>query len=392
MLAAHVGLDRGVDVEAADAHGLEGDDAAEADDRRLAGAAADVDDHVADRFVDRQVGADGCGHRLLDQLRVGGAGPAGGVGDGAALDLGDRRRHADDHLRPGEAADADALQQQADHPLGDLEVGDRAAAQRTHGDDVAGRAADHLPRLATGGQHLAGLAVEGDDRRLVEHDAAALHVDERVRRPEVDGEVTCHWTSSLRQVPCRRRRRRASSDAHPIDVSRRASGDSASMWRRKLDDVRVLATVDASAATTTTTISDGGDATTHDDHERPSPADAHRCASTRLVRAGAPVGAVGPHLVLPDRRAAFSASIAKRAASNASARCGATPRRRPRLSASSQPPAAVQQHDAPGVAASAPQLGADRGEPRHDLLLVGLVGEVLDAARGLVARGRERCR
>ena len=171
VLATHVGLDGGVDVEAADAHGLERDDAAEADDRGLAGAAADVDDHVADRLVDRQVGTDGRGHRLLDELRIGRAGAAGRVGDGAALDLGDGRRHADDDLRPGEPADADALQQQADHALGDLEVGDGAAAQRPHGDDVAGRAADHLPRLAAGGQHLAGLPVEGDDRRLVEHDA-----------------------------------------------------------------------------------------------------------------------------------------------------------------------------------------------------------------------------
>ena len=110
VLAAHVRLDRRVDVEAADAHRLEGDDPAEADHRRLARAAADVDDHVADRLVDRQVGADRRRHRLLDQLRIGGAGAAGRIGDRPPLDLGDRRRHADDDLRPGEAADADSLQ------------------------------------------------------------------------------------------------------------------------------------------------------------------------------------------------------------------------------------------------------------------------------------------
>ena len=48
---------------------------------------------------------------------------------------------------PVEPVDAGPLQQQADHALGDVEVGDGALAQRAHGDDVAGRAADHLPRL-----------------------------------------------------------------------------------------------------------------------------------------------------------------------------------------------------------------------------------------------------
>ena len=58
----------------ADADGLERDDAAERDDRHLRRAATDVDDHVAERLVDRQRRADRRGHRLLDQVRLGGAG------------------------------------------------------------------------------------------------------------------------------------------------------------------------------------------------------------------------------------------------------------------------------------------------------------------------------
>ena len=119
------------------------------------GAAADVDDHVAERLVDRQAGADRRGHRLLDELRVGRAGSPGRLGDRAPLDLGDGRRHADHDPRPVEPADAGPLQQQADHALGDVEVGDGALAQRAHGHDVAGRAADHLPRLVAHGQHVA---------------------------------------------------------------------------------------------------------------------------------------------------------------------------------------------------------------------------------------------
>src|SRR4051812_44819543 len=101
------------------------------DPRLFACPTADVDDHVADRLVDRQVGADRGGHRLFDQLSIGRTRPSSGVGDGPALDFGDRRGDADDDLRPREAADADALQQQPNHPLGDLEVGDGASAQRT---------------------------------------------------------------------------------------------------------------------------------------------------------------------------------------------------------------------------------------------------------------------
>ena len=66
VLAAHVALDRGVDVERADAQRLERDDTAERDDRDLGRAAADVDHHVAHRLVDREPGADRGGHRLLD--------------------------------------------------------------------------------------------------------------------------------------------------------------------------------------------------------------------------------------------------------------------------------------------------------------------------------------
>ena len=129
--------DGGVDVEAAHPHRLEGHHPAERDQRRLGRAAADVDHHVGDRLVDRQRGADGRRHGLLDELRVGGTGPAGRLGDGAPLDLGDGRRHADHHPRAVEPVDADAVQQQPDHALGDLEVGDGALAQRADGHDVA---------------------------------------------------------------------------------------------------------------------------------------------------------------------------------------------------------------------------------------------------------------
>jgi hypothetical protein len=129
VLAADVALDGGVDVEGPDPHRLEGHHAAQRDERRLGGATADVDDHVADRLVDRQIGPDGRGHGLLDELGVGRAGPPGRLGDRPALDGGDGRRHADHDPGPVEPAHPDPLQQQADHALGDVEVGDGTLAQ-----------------------------------------------------------------------------------------------------------------------------------------------------------------------------------------------------------------------------------------------------------------------
>ena len=190
VLTSHVALDGGVDVERPDAHRFERDDATERDHRDLAGAAADVDDHVAERLVDRQRRADRGRHRLLDE-------------EGLAR----RRRAGPPRARPRcstwviadgtqmstraalEAGDARALEQHPDQALGDLEVGDRAAAQRPDRDDVARRAADHLPRVVPEREHLVGAAVHGDDRRLVEDDALAARVHEGVRGAEVDGEV-----------------------------------------------------------------------------------------------------------------------------------------------------------------------------------------------------------
>ena len=77
---------------AADAHRLERDDAAERDHRDLGRPAADVDDHVAERLVDRQRRADRRRHRLLDEVRLRRAGAPRRFEHGALLDVRDRRR------------------------------------------------------------------------------------------------------------------------------------------------------------------------------------------------------------------------------------------------------------------------------------------------------------
>ena len=179
-----------VELVAGDPHRLRGDDAAERDHGDLGGAAADVDDHVARRLVDRQVGADRRGHRLLDDVhRLAGAGVLGGVLHGALLDAGDARRHADDHARLVPLAGVHPLDEVAEHLLADLEVGDDAVLQGPDGLDVVGRAAHHPLGLEADGDGLAVVDVDRHDRRLVEDDALATDVDQRVGGAEVDREV-----------------------------------------------------------------------------------------------------------------------------------------------------------------------------------------------------------
>ena len=207
--AADVGGDRLVEVVAADAHRARQDDGAHGDDRHLAGAAADVDDHPPDRLADGDAGADGGGDRLLDELHAPGAGRQRRLLDRAPLDLGDARRRAHDEARVGAAAVEDLAHEVAQHLLGHLEVRDHAVAQRARGRDLRRRAPDHPLRVGADGDHVARALVDGHDRRLGEHDAAAVHVDDRVGGPQIDGHVARGPQHHQRQGCQARRRARA---------------------------------------------------------------------------------------------------------------------------------------------------------------------------------------
>src|SRR5690606_8712239 len=88
------------------------------------------------------------------------------------------------------AASLRPLDEIAQHALGDLEVGDHPVFEGADRDDVAGCAADHALGLDTHGHDLLGGGVDGHDRRLVEHDAAAADIHQCVGGAEVDRHVT----------------------------------------------------------------------------------------------------------------------------------------------------------------------------------------------------------
>ena len=130
VLALDVVDDRLVELVAADPDRLRDDDAAERDHRNLARAAADVHDHVAGGLAHRQAGADRGRHRLLDQVGLAGARRQAGLLDGALLDPGHARGHADHHARVRPAVLVHLLDEVAEHLLGHVEVGDHAVLER----------------------------------------------------------------------------------------------------------------------------------------------------------------------------------------------------------------------------------------------------------------------
>src|ERR1700674_5944715 len=75
-----------------------------------------------------------------------------------------------------------------DHLLGVFEVSDHAVPKRTHRHDVGRGPAQHAAGFGADAEHLTRAFAHRDHRRLVEDDAAAADVDERVGGPEVDAD------------------------------------------------------------------------------------------------------------------------------------------------------------------------------------------------------------
>ncbi len=158
--------------------------------RDIGGAAADIDHHVAAGLGDGQTGADGGHHGLLHQVHFAGLGAIGRVHDRALFHLRDLRRHADDDARMHQhLAVVRLLDEVVQHLLGDFEVGDDAVFHRLDGDDVARRAAKHLLGLFADSFDFTGVLVDRDDGGLVDHDAFAARIDQRVGRSQIDGKI-----------------------------------------------------------------------------------------------------------------------------------------------------------------------------------------------------------
>ena len=193
MLAAHVFDDGFVELVAGHLDGGAFHHALQGDHGNVAGAAADVHHHVALGLGDVDAGADGCGHRLLDQIHMAGAGLQARVHHGALLHLGDAGGNADDDtgLEDVVEAAADLADELLEHPLGHVVVGDDALTQGTDGHDVAGGTAQHGLGVCAHAEQAAVVLVDGHHGGLIEHNALTLDIYQHRCGTQVDTDILC---------------------------------------------------------------------------------------------------------------------------------------------------------------------------------------------------------
>ena len=82
------------------------------------------------------------------------------------------------------------LDEVAQHLLAHLEVGNDAVFEGPNGLNMIRRAANHALGFETNSDGSTVVGVNRDDRRLVKHNPLATHINQCVRRTEVDRKIT----------------------------------------------------------------------------------------------------------------------------------------------------------------------------------------------------------
>jgi hypothetical protein len=77
----------------------------------------------------------------------------------------------------------------AQHDLGDIDIRDHAILEWSYRHDAFRRTAEHALRFQPNALDALGAALDGYHRRLVEDNALALYVDERVGGAQIDRDV-----------------------------------------------------------------------------------------------------------------------------------------------------------------------------------------------------------
>ena len=187
MLFAHIAHDGFIEFIPGDLDGIRQHRPAQGQDGHVAGAAADIQDHIAPGLGNVDARADSRRDGLLDQVGMAGAGFFRGVDDGTLFHLGDAAGHAYHH--PGLKEDAPAhhlAQEMVEQALGNIVIGNDPVPQRPHSQNIARGTAQHPPGFLADGQDLAGDLLHRHHGRLPQHNALAPDIYQYAGGSQVD--------------------------------------------------------------------------------------------------------------------------------------------------------------------------------------------------------------
>ena len=131
-----------------------------------------------------------CSIRLFNQIHAACARFHRRLNDRALFDLCHAGRHTDNHAGLDQGKLADFLEELVEHFFGHLIVGNDAVSQRAHRDDIARRSSEHISCRRTDLQHLAGVLVHRNNRRLAQDDALSFLVNQNIRGTQIDTDVS----------------------------------------------------------------------------------------------------------------------------------------------------------------------------------------------------------
>ena len=177
---------------AAHAHRCATDRVVQRNHRDIGGTATNIHDHVTHGVFHRDAHTDSGSHRFVNQVDFLRTSLLGGIDNGAGFHFGNAARHAHNNAGPDNPQRVllHALNEGLEECFDQFKIRNHAIAHGAHGTRLARGPAEHLFRFKTNRRHAIVLAVHGNHRRFVNDNALACHVNESVRRTQVDTDIT----------------------------------------------------------------------------------------------------------------------------------------------------------------------------------------------------------
>src|SRR6267142_2927861 len=180
---------RCVNVRASDPLGARVYKCAVGNDGNVGRPTANVHDRGSVRVIYSDTCTKGCGQALLHHEDATDTCVVGSAEQCTPLNLRDARIYAHQRATTEKRDPAACLAHEIrQHLLRSFKVRDDPVKQGSDDHNIAGLASVHLLRLEANSDHLSGDGIDGDQGWLIDHDAAAAHIDDGRRRSH----VYCH--------------------------------------------------------------------------------------------------------------------------------------------------------------------------------------------------------